>query len=81
MTNTIEEKLINKYMEFATVACNPNFRYWITQNISVITFITQRGFYDDYCRDRRTLLKKVCDDLALKIPTKKKNHKWVLLPV
>lgn len=52
---------------------NLNYRYWMTQNISKMTFFMQDGLYDEYFTDRRELIKKCAIDLKLDIPKVKQE--------
>lgn len=57
-------------LEFANNTHIPEYRYWITQDISRFTFHLQNGFYRNYYNDRRELLKRSVEEMKLTIPKK-----------
>ena len=64
--NEISEIVLGSICKFN----NKNIRYWLTQNISKMTFFMQDGLYDDYFIDRKNLIKLCAEDMELNIPEK-----------
>lgn len=69
----LDNQNCKKVLDFAKKTKIPEFRYWITQDISRFTFHLQNGFYPEYYSDRRGLLNQICLDTQLRIPEKREE--------
>lgn len=74
-TQLLTDENCKKIMDYALHTNNPDYRYWITQDISRITFRLQSGFYPDYYNDRNKLIEKIAKESGFDRASKKTNHK------
>lgn len=78
----MNDKIMKKMIEVANNIKQKKYRYWLTMDMSKITFRLQKGFYSDYYNDRRELLKKIAKENNLNIPqviNKKKKNKLCII--
>lgn len=71
LTDLIDNEISKLIIRFASETGNSNYRFWLTMDISKMTFRLQSGFYDDYYIDRRKLLQQVAEENNFIIPTVK----------
>lgn len=71
-SNIFDESISKTIMEYALSTSHKTNRYWIAMDISKISFILQKGLYEDFYKDRQKLLYLVATDWGLQIPQNKK---------
>lgn len=74
----MDDELCEAVIFFAHSSQIPKYRYWLTLDISKITFALQRGFYKGYYRDRRALLKQIVLELNLIDNYKRSNNDKII---
>ncbi|MCR5639212.1 MAG: hypothetical protein K6F97_10285 [Lachnospiraceae bacterium] len=68
LSGAYDDEMCKTILGYASNMKNNHFRYWITQNISKYNFFLQTGFYSDYYKDRKALVKKCAEELNITVP-------------
>lgn len=82
LCNLINDESMKALYNFLSNTSNKYYRYWLTMDMGRMTFRLQKGFYDDYYIDRRSLLEKIALESNLKInkiETKEKRKKLCIV--
>lgn len=79
-TPFLDNDIAKIIMDYALQTKNKDFRYWITQNITMSFFSSQKGFTEDFYLKRKQLLKKIAEEsgFCLKKYRKDNNQQFTL---
>lgn len=73
VTGVFDDEICKMIIEYLDEVKNEDYRYYMTLDISLATFNTEKGYYADYFVDRRKLLKKIAIEGNYNIPYKIKR--------
>lgn len=73
LCDLVNDKSIEALYNFLKNTRNKDYRYWMTMDMSRITFRKQKGFYPNYYIDRKDLLQKIALEHDLRVNKKSAN--------